>query len=94
MKCKIVKNKVAPPFQRCEFDIMYNEGISIAGDLLDTGIESGTLDKKGNSYLFGEERLGVGREASKRFLKENPEKLAELRKAVQDTILQVGKPKE
>jgi recombination protein RecA len=94
VKCKIVKNKVAPPFQRCEFDIMYNEGISIAGDLLDTGIESGTLDKKGNSYLFGEERLGVGREASKRFLKENPEKLAELRKAVQDTILQVGKPKE
>ena len=94
VKCKIVKNKVAPPFQRCEFDIMYNEGISIAGDLLDTGVEAGTIDKKGNSYLFGEERLGVGREASKRYLRENPEKLAELRKAVQDTVRGVVEPKE
>src|SRR5688572_20924471 len=58
VKVKIVKNKVAPPFRTCEFDIMYNEGISIAGDLLTLGVEIGSIEKKGNSYTFGEERLG------------------------------------
>jgi recombination protein RecA len=86
VKAKIVKNKVAPPFQRCEFDIMYNEGISIAGDLLDLGVETGALDKKGNSYLFKEERIGVGRETAKRFLVENPKQMKALRKAVEDIV--------
>ena len=71
VKAKIVKNKVAPPFRTCEFDIMYNEGISIAGDMLDLGTELGTIEKRGNSYVFGEEKLGVGREVAKAYLKKN-----------------------
>ncbi|MFH1631961.1 MAG: recombinase RecA [bacterium] len=81
VKCKIVKNKVAPPFRTCEFDIMYNEGISISGDMLDVGVTLGTLDKKGNTYLFGEERLGVGRETAKQYLRDNPKVLQTIRKA-------------
>ena len=71
VKAKIVKNKVAAPFRTTEFDIMYNEGISRSGDLLDTGVELGALTKSGNTYSYGEEKLGVGRENAKRFLKEN-----------------------
>ena len=71
-KVKIVKNKVAPPFKTAEFDIMYNEGISLAGDLLDTGVKYEVVKKSGNSFLFGEEKLGAGRESAKVFLKENP----------------------
>lgn len=70
-KVKIVKNKVAPPFRVAEFDIMYNEGISLSGDVLDTGTVLGVIDKKGNSYTYKEEKLGVGREAVKAFLKSN-----------------------
>ena len=71
-KVKIVKNKVAPPFRIAEFDIMYNEGISLSGDVLDTGTALGVLDKRGNSYTYKEEKLGVGREAVKTFLKAHP----------------------
>ncbi len=76
VKVKVVKNKVAPPFRTTEFDIMYNEGISASGDLLDTGVRLEVLKKSGNSFLFGETKLGVGRETAKAFLKENP-KVAE-----------------
>jgi recombination protein RecA len=82
VKVKIVKNKVAPPFQTCEFDIMYNEGISLSGDLLDTGVAFGVIKKSGNSYSFGEEKLGTGRENVKRYLKENPKLMATIRKQV------------
>lgn len=82
VKAKIVKNKVAPPFQVCEFDIMYNEGISIAGDALDLGVEYGVITKSGNSYTFGEEKLGVGRENVKLFLKENQKMIKEIKKQV------------
>lgn len=68
VKAKIVKNKVAAPFKSCEFDIMYNEGISIAGDVLDLGAESGVIKKSGASYTFGEIKLGVGRENARQFL--------------------------
>lgn len=71
VKVKIVKNKVAPPFQSCEFDIMYNEGISLPGDVLDTGVMYGIIKKSGNSYTFEEEKLGVGREQVKTYLKAN-----------------------
>ncbi|KKP58770.1 MAG: recA protein [Candidatus Moranbacteria bacterium GW2011_GWF2_34_56] len=71
VKVKVVKNKVAPPFQTAEFDIMYNEGISRAGDLLDTGVRLEVIKKSGNSYSFGEEKLGTGREKAKAYLKEN-----------------------
>lgn len=82
VKAKIVKNKVAPPFQTCEFDIMYNEGISIAGDVLDTGVAVGVISKSGNTYSFGETKLGVGRENAKIFLKENPKLISEIKKQV------------
>ncbi len=71
VKVKIVKNKVAPPFQSTEFDIMYNEGISITGDVLDLGSAVGVVSKKGNSYSFGDEKFGVGREVAKRYLREH-----------------------
>lgn len=69
---KIVKNKVAPPFKTAEFDIMYNEGISLSGDLIDSGVKFEVVKKAGNSYVFEDVKLGVGREAAKTFLKENP----------------------
>ncbi len=79
VKVKVVKNKVAPPFRTCEFDIMYNEGISLSGDLLDTGVEMGIIKKSGNSYSYGEEKLGVGRENAKNGLRERPDLFKELR---------------
>ncbi len=82
VKVKIVKNKVAAPFRTCEFDIMYNEGISLAGDLLDTGTEYGIVKKSGNSYTYEEEKLGVGRENAKAMLKEHPELMQEIREQV------------
>jgi recombination protein RecA len=82
VKVKVVKNKVAAPFQTCEFDIMYNEGISISGDVLDVGVEKGVIKKSGNSYTYGEEKLGVGRENAKRYLRENPKLIKVIKKAV------------
>lgn len=77
VKAKVVKNKVAPPFQTCEFDIMYNEGISYAGDLIDMGVFYKVLTKSGSWYQLDEEKLGQGRETSKKYLRENP-KVAEV----------------
>jgi len=85
-KVKIVKNKVAPPFRTCEFDIMYNEGISIAGDLLDVGVPAGVVSKSGNSYSLGEEKLGLGRENAKQYLKEHPKAMKEIRKAIEKKV--------
>jgi len=82
VKAKIVKNKVAAPFKTCEFDIMYNEGISITGDLLDLGIEHKIISKTGNSYSFKAIKLGVGREAAKNFLKENLKLQKEIRSEI------------
>jgi recombination protein RecA len=79
VKVKVVKNKVAPPFRTTEFDIMYNEGISISGDLLDAGIVYGVIGKSGNSYSFNEEKLGTGRENAKAFLRANPKLIKEIR---------------
>lgn len=70
---KVVKNKVAPPFQVAEFDILYNEGISKEGDLLDAGVRFGVLTKSGTWVLFEEEKLGQGREQARVYLKEHPE---------------------
>ncbi len=83
VKIKIVKNKVAPPFRACEFDIMYNEGISIPGDLLDLGVNYGTIRKNGNSYTFEETALGVGREKAKQFLRENPKLIKQIRSIIE-----------
>ena len=82
VKAKIVKNKVAAPFKSCEFDIMYNEGISLSGDLLDTGVAYNIITKKGNSYSYGDERLGVGRETAKLALKAKPDLMKQLRSEI------------
>ncbi|MFA6047924.1 MAG: recombinase RecA [Parcubacteria group bacterium] len=88
-KVKIVKNKVAPPFRTTEFDIMYNEGISASGDVLDTGAKYEVIEKKGNSFSFGEVKLGVGREAAKQFLKENPKVMKEITKEVYKKLKEI-----
>ena len=72
-KVKVVKNKVAPPFKQAEFDIMYGEGISLEGDLIDLGVENKILQKSGAWYSYGDERIGQGRENAKQFLKDNPD---------------------
>jgi recombination protein RecA len=82
VKAKVVKNKVAAPFKACTFDIMYNEGISVSGDVLDMGLEYKIISKSGNSYSYGEVKLGVGRENVKNYLKENPDLIAEIKKEV------------
>jgi recombination protein RecA len=82
VKVKIVKNKVAAPFKTTEFDIMYNEGVSISGDLIDTGVIHNVVLKSGNSYSYKETKLGVGREAAKQYLKENPQLATEIRKEI------------
>jgi recombination protein RecA len=71
-KVKVVKNKVAPPFRTAEFDIVYGEGISFLGDLVDLGVQIGAIDKSGTWLTFGEEKLGQGRERAKQYLRENP----------------------
>ena len=70
-RVKVVKNKVAPPFKQVEFDIMYGEGISKMGELLDLGVKAGIVDKSGSWFSYGDERIGQGRENAKTFLKEN-----------------------
>ncbi len=77
-RVKVVKNKVAPPFKQVEFDIMYGEGISKTGELLDLGIKAGVVDKSGAWYSYRDERIGQGRENAKGFLKANPAVAAEI----------------
>lgn len=86
VKVKIVKNKVAPPFQTCEFDIMYNEGISLSGDTLDVGVETKIIQKAGNSYSFENEKMGVGREAAKTFLRSRPDMMQAIRARIMEKI--------
>ncbi len=81
-KIKIVKNKVAPPFREVEFDIMYGEGISKEGDLLDVASNEGIIEKAGAWYSYNNQKVGQGREQSKEFLKANPEIMAEVRQKV------------
>ena len=82
VKVKVVKNKVAPPFQTTEFDIMYNEGISRNGDLLDTGVIYKIINKSGSWYEFDKNKLGQGRESAKIFLKENPKVAKDIEKKI------------
>ncbi|MFA5996087.1 MAG: recombinase RecA [Patescibacteria group bacterium] len=82
VKAKIVKNKVAAPFRVTEFDIMYNEGISVTGDVLEIGVQFGVVEKSGNTYEYKEARLGVGREAAKQFLREHTEVMEAIKKDI------------
>jgi len=81
-KVTVVKNKIAPPFRVTEFDIMFNEGISWAGELIDLGVQHGVITKSGTWFSFGEERLGQGRERARVFLKENPDLARRIRELV------------
>ncbi len=81
-KVKVVKNKVAPPFRISEFDIMYNEGISKTGDLLDLAVAHGMVEKSGAWFAYKEQKIGQGREAAKEYFKQNPKVMAEIEKAV------------
>src|SRR5690606_29133352 len=72
-RVKVVKNKVAPPFKQVEFDIMYGEGISKRGELIDLGVKAGVVEKSGAWYSFADQRIGQGRENAKTFLKDNPD---------------------
>ncbi|HEX2326123.1 MAG TPA: recombinase RecA [Chloroflexota bacterium] len=81
-KVTVRKNKVAPPFKICEFDIMWSEGISRSGNLIDVGTEMGLVKKAGAHFSFGETRIGLGRENAKEFLRQNPEIMAELERQI------------
>lgn len=85
-RVKVVKNKVAPPFRIAEFDIMYNEGISYFGDLLDLSVELGIAQKAGAWFNYGDEKLGQGREAAKQHLKDNPKIAKEIASKVEKQI--------
>jgi len=81
-RVKVVKNKLAPPFRQVEFDIMYGEGISKTGELLDLGVQAGVVEKSGSWYSHSGQRIGQGRENARRFLKENPEMANAIEQAV------------
>jgi len=82
VKVKVVKNKCAPPFHIAEFDILFNEGISHIGSLIDVGVDTGIIDKKGTWFSYQTHRLGQGREAVREELKNNPQIMAEIEKAI------------
>jgi recombination protein RecA len=85
-KVKVVKNKLAPPFREGEFDMMYGEGISREGNVLDLAVEQGLVEKSGTWFSYREQRIGQGRDNARRFLKENPNILAELETAVRHAV--------
>jgi recombination protein RecA len=92
VRVRVVKNKVAPPFRTAEFDIMYDEGISKSGDVLDLGTSLDVIEKRGAFFSYGDVRLGQGRENAKEYLKQNPELRAEIEKAVREQALGAGLP--
>ena len=94
VRVKVVKNKVAPPFRVAEFDVMYGEGISREGGLLDVGVAMDVVTKTGAWFTFGESRLGQGREASKEFLKSNPPVAAEIEQQIRAKMSTVAVPVE
>lgn len=83
-RVKVVKNKMAPPFKVVDFDIMYGEGVSKTGELIDLGVKAGVIEKAGSWYSHGTQRIGQGREATRQFLKDNPEIATQIEKMVRD----------
>ena len=88
-RAKVVKNKVAPPFRTAEFDILYNEGISRQGDLINTGVTLGVVNKSGSWYNFGDQKLGQGIDGSRQILKENPKMEKEILEAIRKVAMAV-----
>jgi recombination protein RecA len=100
-RVKVVKNKLAPPFKMVEFDIMYGEGISKTGELLDLGIKAGIVEKSGSWFSYGSERIGQGRENAKQYLKDRPERAAEIEAKIRqnaglvsEALLSGGEPSD
>ena len=85
-KVKVVKNKVAPPFRIAEFDIMFGEGISREGEIIDYGVKLDIIDKSGSWFSYGATKLGQGKEKAKEFLKENPEIAAEIENKIKEAL--------
>jgi recombination protein RecA len=85
-KVKVVKNKVAPPFRKAEFDIMFGEGISLAGEIIDLGVEAGVIKKAGAWFSYNDTKLGQGRDAAKRLVQDNPELLEELQTKIMEAL--------
>lgn len=85
-KVKVVKNKVAPPFKKAEFDIMYGQGISKVGEVLDLGVDLGIINKSGSWFSYGETRLGQGRDAVKSIIQDNPELMEELESKIKEAL--------
>jgi len=83
-RVKVVKNKLAPPFKAVEFDIMYGEGISKTGELIDLGVKANIVEKSGSWFSYGDQRIGQGRENTKQFLHENPEIADAIERAVRE----------
>jgi recombination protein RecA len=81
-RVKVVKNKVAPPFKQIEFDIMYGEGVSKTGELVDLGVKAGIVEKSGSWFSFDSERIGQGRENAKQYLKEHPQVAEKIERAI------------
>lgn len=90
-RVKVVKNKIAPPFREAEFDIMYNQGISASGDILDLASNQEIVEKSGAWFAYNGEKIGQGREASKKFLEDNPKVMAEIVKKVRDAAMAAAK---
>jgi len=88
-KAKVVKNKMAPPFREAEFDIIYGEGISKWGELVDLGVKAGVVNKSGSWFTLGETRLGQGRDNAKLYLKNHPEEAEKIEKAIRDNAAQL-----
>ncbi|MDY0383279.1 MAG: recombinase RecA [Geobacter sp.] len=93
-RVKVVKNKVAPPFKEAEFDILYGEGISRTGDVLDLAVDRNIIDKSGAWFSYNKERIGQGRENSRQFLKENPSMLAEIEGKLMELIKPAAKAED
>ncbi len=87
VRAKVVKNKVAPPFRKAEFDIMFDHGISKEGNLIDLGVELGLLKKAGAFFSYGDIRLGQGRESAKQYLSQNPEQAQELEQKIRASVV-------
>ena len=86
-RVKVVKNKVAPPFKQCEFEILYGEGTSLEGELIDLGVKQGIIDKSGAWYSYNEERIGQGKDNVRRYLKEHPEMAQEIEQRLREELL-------
>jgi recombination protein RecA len=91
-KVKVVKNKISAPFRLAEFDIMYNEGISKTGDVLDLAVEKDVVQKSGAFYKYNDENIGQGREAAKQFLKDKPAALKEIEQKVRKNVTDTQNP--